>query len=374
MPGLLTYGCWAHALQSFGKSVSRLQRFQDSLGSANSIIVYFRKHTQHGGLASLREIRSTIAKETKKRVREFTYATETRWHSSFDSVHSLIGNRRALNDLLLSESWGSDPAQAEISKFIHDHALWQSLSLYETLASPVKDAIKTLEADESSLSDVYACIIALDAKIQAHSCYSDVQGLLLRRMTCALSDVHVVAYLLDPRFAPTTTYPSFEGSELIETVFEKAFPNTSTNTDLSIEISRYFDAIRKHQTDPQSPSLWRSAKGKTTTGLHWWAKMNSKFPTMHRLASRLLSLPSTATSAERVWSAAGVVINPRRSSLLPENANKQLYVYFNEQMPQKSNGKPAPEARIKFLELATTNIHFNHFTSFLSLSVCNICE
>lgn len=58
--------------------------------------------------------------------------------------------------------------------------------------------------------------------------------------------------------------------------------------------------------------------------LEWWKVNQSAFAPMHDLALKYLSCPATSVPSERLFSKAGNIISKKRSSLLPENANKLI--------------------------------------------------
>jgi len=56
--------------------------------------------------------------------------------------------------------------------------------------------------------------------------------------------------------------------------------------------------------------------------LKWWRQQTSTFLKLAALARSVLAVPATSAPSERVFSVAGLVINAKRSSLVPLRANK----------------------------------------------------
>ena len=65
--------------------------------------------------------------------------------------------------------------------------------------------------------------------------------------------------------------------------------------------------------------------------LQWWKKNAERFPTIAKVAKRYLCIPATSVPAERVFSTAGLIINEKRSSLLPENSD--MLIFLNKNLP-----------------------------------------
>ena len=69
--------------------------------------------------------------------------------------------------------------------------------------------------------------------------------------------------------------------------------------------------------------------------LQWWKKNAERFPTIAKVAKRYLCIPATSVPAERVFSTAGLIINEKRSSLLPENSD--MLIFLNRTSLQLTN-------------------------------------
>ena len=65
--------------------------------------------------------------------------------------------------------------------------------------------------------------------------------------------------------------------------------------------------------------------------LQWWSRSAHNFPALSKFAKRYLCIPATSVPAERVFSTAGLIINEKRSSLLPQNAD--MLIFLNKNLP-----------------------------------------
>ena len=77
--------------------------------------------------------------------------------------------------------------------------------------------------------------------------------------------------------------------------------------------------------------LFEFDKNKETTDpLQFWKNHANKFPLLSRYARSLLSMPATTASVEREFSAAGWILNERRSHLQPNKLENILLVRSKE--------------------------------------------
>lgn len=80
----------------------------------------------------------------------------------------------------------------------------------------------------------------------------------------------------------------------------KAHKKRGSVQDSSIvtQISKYFDAICDSDTD---------------NALVFWAKNHARFPQLHNLALKVLSVPASSAPVERVYSRGGIIMRPHRA-------------------------------------------------------------
>lgn len=64
--------------------------------------------------------------------------------------------------------------------------------------------------------------------------------------------------------------------------------------------------------------------------LDWWRANQTRFPRLARLAQRYLCIPGTSVPSERVFSAAGLVVNRLRTRLTPEHVDMLVFLNKNK--------------------------------------------
>ena len=63
--------------------------------------------------------------------------------------------------------------------------------------------------------------------------------------------------------------------------------------------------------------------------LKWWNNRKHTYPLITKLVKKMFSIVATSVPSERLFSCAGNVISERRSCLLPENADKLIFLHEN---------------------------------------------
>jgi hypothetical protein len=92
-----------------------------------------------------------------------------------------------------------------------------------------------------------------------------------------------------------------------------ALPLPPEDTDASKEFLAYLHATVRVGDDP----------------LVWWGKRERDFPIIARLAMRYLCIPATSAPSERMFSAAGLVLDRRRARMQGSRARAILFLHGN---------------------------------------------
>ncbi|ESO07503.1 hypothetical protein HELRODRAFT_170040 [Helobdella robusta] len=61
----------------------------------------------------------------------------------------------------------------------------------------------------------------------------------------------------------------------------------------------------------------------------WWKFNTRKYPTISKVAQVYLAPPPTSVPSERLFSTAGDIITEHRTRLLPDNAEKLIFLKYN---------------------------------------------
>lgn len=66
--------------------------------------------------------------------------------------------------------------------------------------------------------------------------------------------------------------------------------------------------------------------------LAWWKQYASSFPALSIMAKKYLCMQGSSVPSERVFSKGGNVVNKKRCTLLPKNAEMQIFLAFNKKI------------------------------------------
>jgi hypothetical protein len=319
-PGVITLGCAAHGLELLAKDLSSNDLMKNTLAECVSIVKWFSRHIQLGGLATLREYQ----KETMGHESALILPSLTRWNSRLACIQSLCKTKGALFETVTSKSWPSSGYdETRIKRLISDDRFWSHLNFATDILQPVKIAIMLAQADDSLLSDVYVSIMVVHAKLQKTDI--DLQ-IVTKRAAFILHPCHLVATMLDHRYNRYVGIPPSQFSEAIPKV--AAFIAQRRSDVLPVPMKEISSFLRSLREANDNSVLWSSETVKLLP-LEWWENFRDLWPSLFRLATIVFNIPCSAAAAERVWSNSGHIISSTRTKLSPRRADKLLSIYFN---------------------------------------------
>ncbi|TRY58760.1 hypothetical protein DNTS_034590, partial [Danionella cerebrum] len=94
----------------------------------------------------------------------------------------------------------------------------------------------------------------------------------------------------------------------------KHLSHTAKDTCISSQIHKYFDAIQEADTN---------------TCLEFWSANRERFPELHSLAVKVLSIPASSAPVERVFSKGGLIMRPHRARLSHKMVTALVFLKSN---------------------------------------------
>ncbi len=334
--------CQAHTLQLAVNNAITAVGIDTTLAKCRKIVGHF-KHSP----ANTMELHAQQAlAELDEEV--LVQDVSTRWNSILAMLERLLKHKEAI--------------LATLDEPTHKHKLarptdaeWEKLRAVSQLLQPCRDATELLGGEK-----YVSCSTVLPtfAKLIQHLSVSDDDPAYVSRFKNAMiTDVKrrlnalayksvwfFVACLLDPRFKHKTfNFAEDDGEEddrttkAWETLADdvQKLQNLSqqptagrndnrpparkkqrvlTLSDSEDEDVVQDDEIRRYRDEPKCAS--------DCDPLKWWPLHATKYPLLSQIAKKYLSTPATTVPSERLFSAAGYIVNKRRASLLPENVDK----------------------------------------------------
>ena len=290
----------------------------------------------------------------------------TRWNSLYYMIQRLVEQREPLSAVLASMNSVDN---------LHSHE-WKVAESYVQVLKPFEEVTSMMSATRySTLSMVIPLLNVLCEKMQLTH-MNDFAKEILKNIKNRWPDYETnelfsVATYLDPRFGQyaftNETAKEVAKAKILTCMFgdgeTSGTDNTESNaeevsetavtapTDESDDIGDVWTTFRKILVKNKSRS---SESGKSyslsireqmqyeldlysrislvepfSCPFQWWASNYQNFPNVSKVAKMYLAIPATSVPSERIFSKAGLVIDQRRSNLLPKHAERLICLSHN---------------------------------------------
>jgi hypothetical protein len=264
-------------------------------------------------------------------------------------------NRGALIRLVTDPAYDSPAtvAKSELKTLVLDldTSFWPILPQLIALVQPIRLAIFTLMNDNAKLSDVMAAFVRIhEAQMTfvaspgctlTASTKSSLRSINQQRFKFLYHPVHLVAFALDPRYAQKCK----AAPSVLRYWMKTLHMEESDEEALVNEYGRF----RASMSDPAQADIWTAAA--TADPVGWYLSWGDEFPTLTKLALRVLSCAPSAAGAERNWSTQDYIVSKRRNRLTPQRAEKLVYIYFNSRSLARSEAqRRGPGITVETLE------------------------
>ncbi|EGZ08234.1 hypothetical protein PHYSODRAFT_386878, partial [Phytophthora sojae] len=275
---------------------------------------------------------------TRQRRRALIIPVSTRWYSSTNCISSVVKNEVVLRELFSNHEflarYGDAAAKLNrVESILADSMFWVNARAVMRLVNPIIQALGALEKDGCCLSMVYEYFRGL----KTHDIYNrktdyvasgilnTIRGQISSRWNTLKRESILAAFLLDP----TKSTDDFEGNALDNAV--DACVDLATRVGLPSNVSP--NAVRRAvMAFIRVKKYWTAKdheKNARDTPLDWWLVKVNKFPLLHTLATRVLSIPTSSAASERSWSVHSFIHTKRRNRLKPDHVEKLAYLYSN---------------------------------------------
>jgi hypothetical protein len=333
--------CQAHTLQLSITFATSAAGIDASLAKCRKIVGHFKHSPANTMELHAQQALAELDEES------LIQDVSTRWNSILAMLDRLLKHKDAVLATLEQHNHKlSLPTASE----------WDKLSAMAKLLQPCKDASDFLGGESyvscSSVLPTLAKLMKLMAESDDDPAYaSRFKTALVADIKRRLNDVltkesksmwFFVACLLDPRFKNKTYKFCDEDDrgtkawEIIAEEVQKLRQNDSqqimtvTNVQnrppprkkqrvLTLSNSEDEDGAEDNEIKryTEEPKCDRNSEP-----LKWWSLHAAQYPLLSQVARKYLSTPATTVPSERLFSAAGIIVNKRRASLLPENVDK----------------------------------------------------
>jgi Protein of unknown function (DUF 659)/hAT family C-terminal dimerisation region len=280
-----------------------------------------------------------IAHETSRFVlRQYTPVAlikpnATRFGTNFLMLERLYDIRERLEQCTTDPRWkaeypvldnnGNLTAAGEFKEIVCSVAFWEDVRSALEVFKPIFVLLKLFDSNYCVTGKVYIRCFNVLSEIQkvksrpAHQ-IEEVCNIFRTRWDQLHSRLHAAAYILDPeyKFEPwIDNYEIMDGFEkCVIALFSEDVHDLCINEIIGWKNWKNERKLKKAEGMP--------------THL-WWQVWGGEFPTLRKVAMKVLAQVSSASACERNWSNFAFIHSKSRNRLLPERANDLVYVYAN---------------------------------------------
>lgn len=359
--GISSIGCFAHTIQlAVSDGILSQKYVTDIIATCRKIVGHFR----HSSTATsrLHAFQAQLNLPNHQLIQDVS----TRWNSSFYMMQRLLEQRQALA-LYAAES------ETPVGSLCLSPNQWDVLKNAVGLLGPFEEATKYVSLASACTSDTIPILAGLKKRLQTTEDDAGVKTMKAALLDALCSRFQVVeenpmytlASLLDPRYKTR-----FFSSVLCETVIGEAKAklaalravcataatrqpedepvqkkmrqgeSTTTLFDCVDDLlnSDTTQCLNPVPTVPDAGNLELDCYlaepliPRTSDMLTWWQQNKGRFPLLASVARTYLGPPASSVPSERLFSTAGGVITEHRARLLPDNAEKLIFMKFNAKL------------------------------------------
>ena len=355
----LWFGCFGHNLNLAISKALRMQRVDTAVKAC--------RHLVQGFSRSWRRRRDLNDKLTAKKMthKALIHDVVTRWGSTFKMLKRFLDLQQTVCETLAGDrgAWHLMPKDSHIRVIEQVSQLLEPLSDFtDALASekrvtlsaiiPVMghitgDILADKDGDSNLMSEMKKSI---RDDLQAR--YTD-NAIRAMRMACLIDPRFKKNFLEEPIAATTMNNCVKEAVRISEQLPGEYHENTSSDSPSPTSITqkpgdkslagllKKIAAARQQRGGETSSSIEDKINKEIQQYLSlppisaeedplvWWRGHASLLPHPATLAKKLLCIPATSVSSERMFSASGHIVSPLRSLLKPDKINMLTFLHFN---------------------------------------------
>ena len=320
--------CTCHCLDLLFEDIGKCAWVHNVMKLATKLIVFITRK-QH----SLAMFRKFSEKELLK-------PSTTRFAYSFIMLSNLLDDRvkGGLRRMVVSEQWcqwkGSKTQQGEeIVSIVLDASFWANMKKIVKICKPILKVLRLADREGATMGLIYECTQHMIEEINNiedvdRIMLDEIKEICMQRWTMLQSPLHATGFILHPIWR-----------EKIQDIDDKV--NTSwmetimryTNGDIQLcgVLLNEFFAYRT-----QEKSTFQVPMANDPTMMHnavkWWETFGACTPNLKRLAIRVLSQGSCASSCERNWSTFSLIHTKKRNRLTHAHVQKLVYIHTNHNL------------------------------------------
>ena len=267
----------------------------------------------------------------------------TRFSYSFIVLSNLLDDKvyGGLRRMVVSEQWcnwnGAKTKKAEeMVSIVLDANFWADVKMIVKVCKPVLKLLRLTDREGATMGLIYQfkqqMLIDINNMTEIDPMKLDeIKECCIHRLTMLESPLHAAGYVLHPLWTAN-------GQEIdhdlqmgwMKTVMLYANGNIVLQNALIDE----FYAYRKQASDLFQVPFAKDAN-RLSTPIKWWETFGASTPNLTKLAIRILSQGTSASSCERNWSTFSLIHTKRRNRLSSNHVQKLVFLHTNLRILKK---------------------------------------
>lgn len=361
--GIPSVSCFIHTLQLvITQSIDSQRSVVDLIATCKKIVGHFNHSST--ACSKLKEIQAELNVAPNKLIQDVS----TRWNSTFLMIKRIHEQKRALTIYSADNNLDNITVNQ-----------WMLMEPMINLLQPFDEITNKMSSNEAFISEVLPTIVTLQKYLMNDSktafrgvgTMKDILCDNIKRRFDVLfkNKNYIIATVLDPRFKLAffqkdniEYFKQFVIEEYSDLApVQEHFSDSEENDD--IPLSKIIEKNNaSEETKKTQSKLWQcfeeiaasssstitltkdnnynireelemylnlSLINRTDNPISWWKEKKEVFPKLTEMSLKFLSTPASSVYSERSFSEAGNIYDETRSRLLPENAEKLLFIHHN---------------------------------------------
>ncbi|CAB4404603.1 unnamed protein product [Rhizophagus irregularis] len=286
---ILNVRCMAHTINLISKDICSTSFANRILTKCNTIVTYFKK--SHQGGSALRE----EAKACNINGGGLKKWTDTRWHTMYDCVDSIMRHKVPLENLKCEKP---ETLSTAVLSVLRSCAFFDDVRALAFTLHPIKQSIAALESQSCTLADCFLGLARLGAAIKKlpnndHRVFRQQCISVFNRHYAEFADpIYLLCFFLHPYYTEICWARGLFRDLLMvaDEIFMKMGEKNAERKELMHQMKQYRKREKPFDIEIDEDYLVQ-------------------------LALKLFSITPHATGCERVWSSLGWIYGKRRTRL-----------------------------------------------------------
>lgn len=322
--------CSAHCLDLLLEDFGKERWIADVIADCKTIAQFITNH--HASVAIFR----TYSEH------EIVKPAETRFATHFLLIDRLVKVKDSLQKTVIDEKYKAWTASLkrtvqdvadEVNDLVLSNIFWKKVADVVQLCEPIVKLLRLCDSGQPALGKVYWGMFKLQEHIAAmpSNKRAPLQRAFKDRWEMLHSDLHSVAYMLDPEYSDHDSKSVEEVMTGWLNVLDKMYDDEEDKQSVISDYSKYQNKEGIFARDV----VWASAH--RMPAWKWWAEFGATVPHLQKLAIKVLAQPTAAVACERSWSTYKFIHSTVRNRLQPKRANDLVFIFSNLRIAKQHN-------------------------------------